>query len=88
VVSDPYTYNTTHFLTPPAIETVTTANIETVPKLRKQRCRQTLCEDVRELGCRRHVQDADITDGHVFPHKVEVNLDMFHVLVLNGLVER
>jgi hypothetical protein len=31
------------------------------------------------------VQDADITDGHVFPHKVKVDLDMLHALVLNGV---
>jgi hypothetical protein len=31
------------------------------------------------------VQDVNITDVHVFPHKVEVNLDMFCVLVLNGV---
>jgi hypothetical protein len=31
------------------------------------------------------VQDADIIDGHTFPHKVEVDLDMFHALVLNGV---
>jgi hypothetical protein len=31
------------------------------------------------------VQDADITDGHAFPHKVEVNLDMLRALVLNGV---
>jgi hypothetical protein len=29
------------------------------------------------------VQDIDITDRHAFPHKVEVDLDMFHALVLN-----
>jgi hypothetical protein len=33
------------------------------------------------------VQDADITDGHVFSHKVEVDLDMLHSLVLNGVGE-
>jgi hypothetical protein len=27
----------------------------------------------------------DITDGHVFPHKVKVDLDMLHALVLNGV---
>jgi hypothetical protein len=27
----------------------------------------------------------DITDGHAFPHKVDVYLDMFHALVLNGV---
>jgi hypothetical protein len=31
------------------------------------------------------VQDADITDGHTLPHKVEVDLDMLHVLVPNGV---
>jgi hypothetical protein len=31
------------------------------------------------------VQDTDITDGHVFLHKVEVDLDMFHAVVLNGV---
>jgi hypothetical protein len=31
------------------------------------------------------VQDMDITDGHAFPHKVEVDLDMLHALVLNGI---
>jgi hypothetical protein len=29
------------------------------------------------------MQDVDITDGHAFLHKVEVDLDMLHVLVLN-----
>jgi hypothetical protein len=47
---------------------------------------QTLHEDVYELGCRWYVQDTDIS--HAFPHKVEVDLDMLHALVLNGLVER
>jgi hypothetical protein len=31
------------------------------------------------------VQDADITNGHTFPHKVEVDLDMLRTLVLNGV---
>jgi hypothetical protein len=31
------------------------------------------------------VQDTDITDGHTFPHKVEVDLDMLRALVLNGV---
>jgi hypothetical protein len=34
------------------------------------------------------VQDTDITDGHAFPHKVEVDLDMFRALVLNGVGEK
>jgi hypothetical protein len=31
------------------------------------------------------VQDTDITDDHVFLHKVEVDLDMLRALVLNGV---
>jgi hypothetical protein len=31
------------------------------------------------------VQDMNITNGHVFTHKVEVDLDMLHTLVLNGV---
>jgi hypothetical protein len=31
------------------------------------------------------VQDADITGGHVLPHKAEADLDMLHALVLNGV---
>jgi hypothetical protein len=31
------------------------------------------------------VQDMDITNGHAFPHKVEVDFDMLHALVLNGV---
>jgi hypothetical protein len=31
------------------------------------------------------VQDVDITDGHGFPHKVEVDLDTLRALVLNGV---
>jgi hypothetical protein len=67
------------------VETLATANIETRPKLQKHLSRQTLHEDICELGCRRHVQDAYITDGHTFPHEVAVDLDMLHVLVLNGV---
>jgi hypothetical protein len=31
------------------------------------------------------VQDADIIDGHAYPHKVELDLVMLHTLVLNGV---
>jgi hypothetical protein len=31
------------------------------------------------------VQDADIIDGHMFPHKVQVDLDMLRALVPNGV---
>jgi hypothetical protein len=31
------------------------------------------------------VKDTDITDGHAFPHKVEVNLDILYALLMNGV---
>jgi hypothetical protein len=31
------------------------------------------------------MQDVDITDGHTFSDKVEVDLDMLHAPVLNGV---
>jgi hypothetical protein len=77
VVLDPCTYNTTHFLTPPPQKkTLATP---------KKRSRHTRREDVHEQGYRRFVQDTDITDGHMFLHTVEVDLDMLHALVLNGV---
>jgi hypothetical protein len=34
------------------------------------------------------VQDADITDGDAFPNKMEVDLDMLRVMVLNEIGEK
>jgi hypothetical protein len=51
----------------------------------QHRCRQTLCEDVHELGDRQHVQDEDITDGNAFLNQVEVDLYMLRTLMLNGV---
>jgi hypothetical protein len=31
------------------------------------------------------VQDVDITNDHMFPYEVEVDLDMLGALVLNGI---
>jgi hypothetical protein len=76
-------YNT--FPTPPEVKTLVTMNVETGSKFQKHRSRQTLRKDVRELGGRRHMQDADITDGNTFPNKVEVDLNMLCTLLLNGV---
>jgi hypothetical protein len=37
------------------------------------------------LGYYQHVQGINITDGHAFPHKVDVDLDMLRALVLNAI---
>jgi hypothetical protein len=76
-------YITTHFSTPPTVETLATTNVETGPKIQKYRSRQTLREDVHELGGHRNVQDANITDGNMFSDEVNVDLDMLRTLVLN-----
>jgi hypothetical protein len=83
VALDPYTYDTTHLLTPPTVETLTTVNIETGPKFQKHWIGQTLREDVCELGGHQYVQDAEITDGNSFLDEVEVDLNMLCTLVLN-----
>jgi hypothetical protein len=44
-----------------------------------------LNQNSENKGGRRYVQDADITNGHAFSHKVEVDLDMLRTLVLNGV---
>jgi hypothetical protein len=73
------------FSNTPTLKTLATTNIETGPKFQKHRCRQTLREDVHDLGGRRHVQDADITDGNAFPNEVEVDLNILRTLMLNGV---
>jgi hypothetical protein len=59
-------YNT--FFNTSVVKTLAMANDETGLKFQKHRCSQTLRKDVRELEGRRHMQDADITDGNTFPN--------------------
>jgi hypothetical protein len=73
------------FFNTAAVETLATMNVETGLKIWKHWSGQTLREDVHELGGHRYMQDADITDGNVFPDEVEVDLDMLGMLVLNGV---
>jgi hypothetical protein len=63
-----------------------TADVEIGLKLFKHRGRETLCEHVGELRCRRDMKDADLTDGDLFSDKVKINLHMLGALVLNGVV--
>jgi archaellum component FlaC len=58
-------------------------NVETGPKFQKHQSEQPLREDACELGGRRYMQDADITDVNAFLDEVEVDLDMLCTLVLN-----
>jgi hypothetical protein len=76
-------YNT--FSNTPVFKILATANVEAGPKFQKHQSGQTLRKDVYELGGRRYVQDAGITDGNVFPDEVKVDLDMLCMLVLNGV---
>jgi hypothetical protein len=69
--------------TPP--QSRATMNVETELKIQKHQSGQTLREDVCELSGRRDMHDADITNGNAFLNEVEVNLDMLHMLVLNGV---
>jgi hypothetical protein len=73
------------FQHPPVVKTLATVNVEIGPKIQKHRSGQTLREDIRELGGCRDMQDTDITNGNAFPNEVEVDLNMLHTLVLNGV---
>jgi hypothetical protein len=78
---DPYT-NT---LTPPAVEALAIADVETGPKLRKHRRRKPFGEDVGELGGGRHVKNANSSTGYSFTDEVKIDLDMLRALVLDGV---
>jgi hypothetical protein len=60
-------------------------NVEIGLKFQKHRSGQTLREYVCKLESCWYVQDADITDGNVFPDEVEVDLDILCTLMLNGV---
>jgi hypothetical protein len=72
-------------LTPPAVKTLVTADIETGLKLQEHRGGQPLGEHVSELRSRRNVEDTNIPDSNVLADKVEINLNMLGALVLNGV---
>jgi hypothetical protein len=82
---NPWAPITISCLTPPAVETPATADVETEPKLREHRGGQPLDEDVGELRSRRDVEDTNIPNGNAFADKVKINLNMLGVLVLNGV---
>lgn len=70
-------------LTPPAVETLATTDIETGPKLLKYRRREALGEDVGELRSSRDLKNSHIPDGDTLTDEVEVELNMLRALVLD-----
>jgi hypothetical protein len=70
------------------VETLATIDVETGPKLREHRGGQPLGEDVDKLRNRQNMEDTNVPDGNTLTDKVEINLNMFGALVLNGLAER
>jgi hypothetical protein len=45
----------------------------------------TLGEDVGELRSRQNVQDVNFPNDDLIMNEVEINLDMHHALMLNGV---
>jgi hypothetical protein len=80
----PTDYKTQYSNTPRSHNSAT-ADVETGPKLIKHRGGETLCEDVRELRCRRDMEDADLTNGNLLSNKMKINLHMLRALMLNGV---
>jgi hypothetical protein len=70
-------------LTPPAVETLATTDVETRPKLLKYHRREALGEDVGELRSSRDMKYSHIPDGDTLADEVEVELDMLRALVLD-----
>jgi hypothetical protein len=60
-------------------------DIETRAKLEEE-CRQhTLGDDVGELRSHPDLQNTDSPNSDLVTDKMEINLDMLHVLMLNGV---
>jgi hypothetical protein len=72
-------------LTPPAVETLATADVETGSKLLKHHRRKPLGEDVGKLGGGRYVKNGNSSTGDLFADEVEVDFDMLRALVLDGV---
>jgi hypothetical protein len=58
---------------------LTTVDVETRPKLQGGQP-----EDVSELGSHRDIEDTKVSDGNTLTNKVEININMFGVLMLDG----
>lgn len=59
------------------------ADAETGPEVEEHTGRQALGEYIGELRARGHVKDADFTKGDALPDEVQIDLDMFSVLMLH-----
>jgi hypothetical protein len=57
----PHTHKVyTNILTPPAVPTLATTDVESGPKVGEDRGRQAFSENVSELRCRRNMKDTNI----------------------------
>jgi hypothetical protein len=57
-------------------------DVETRPKLQEHREWKFLDEDIDILWCHQDMEDMDVYVGYTLADKVEINLKMFHALVL------
>jgi hypothetical protein len=57
-----------------AVETLAMIDDETGSELQEQRGGQSLGKDINELGGRKGVEDANISNGDALTDKVEINL--------------
>jgi hypothetical protein len=60
-----------------------TGYVEAGPELREGRGRKALGEDVSELGGGRYMENPNISNSHPITNKVQVNLHMLRLLMLN-----
>ena len=60
-------------------------DVKTGTKLREDRSRKSLGENVGELRSGGNMKNADITKSIALPNEVEINLNMLGALMLNGV---
>jgi hypothetical protein len=60
-------------------------DVETGPKIQKQRSWETLRQDVGELARRGYMEHAYLAHGHTMANKVKVDLNGFGTLMLDGV---
>jgi len=74
-----------YFLIPARSRSGRITDAKTGPKLSEQWSWKALRHDVRELVRGRHMEDPDLTQGHLLTDEVDVNLDVLRATMMNRI---
>ena len=78
-------YTENIYSTPPRSRSVGRADAKTGSKLLEGRRRQALSHDVRKLLRGGYVEDTYMTESHLFPNKMNVELDVFGATMMDRI---